>query len=52
MIMNSYRELRLWENFSYGGMKGDKEWATKLKVKDLPPKILTKLRSMMMTEIR
>jgi hypothetical protein len=38
------------KNFSYGGMKGDKELATKLKAKDLHPNILTTLRSMMMTE--
>jgi hypothetical protein len=38
------------KNFSYGEMKGDKEWTTKLKGKDLRPNILTKLRSMMMTE--
>jgi hypothetical protein len=38
------------KNFSYGGMKGDKEWATKLKAMDLRPNILMKLRSMMMTE--
>jgi hypothetical protein len=36
--------------FSYGRMKGDKEWATKLKAKDLQPNILTKLISMVMTE--
>jgi hypothetical protein len=38
------------KNLSYGGIKGDKEWAKKLKTKDLRPNILTKLRSMMMTE--
>jgi hypothetical protein len=32
------------KNFSYDGMKGDKEWATKLKAKDLRLNILTKLK--------
>jgi hypothetical protein len=38
------------KNFSYGEMKGDKEWTMKLKAKDLRPNILIKLISMMMTE--
>jgi hypothetical protein len=33
------------KNFSYDGMKGDKEWTTKLKAKDLRPNILTKLKT-------
>ena len=34
------------KNFSYGGMKGDKEWAMKLKAKDLRPNILMKAYEM------
>jgi hypothetical protein len=30
------------KNFSYDGMKGDKDWATKLEAKDLQLNILTK----------
>jgi hypothetical protein len=32
------------KNFSYDGIKGDKEWATKLEAKDLWLNILTKLK--------
>jgi hypothetical protein len=32
------------KNFSYDGMKGDKEWPAKLKAKDLRLIILTKLK--------
>jgi hypothetical protein len=30
------------KNFSYDGMKGDKDWATKLEAKDLRLDIMTK----------